>query len=149
MAVTRTYALTDRQWARWPQWSATLTGLATQRSGRQLILSARAEDHRLVSDWLQGSKPTRRTEVGPGQKRYTLTVQNQPRDRLLESLARQLDLKLRWDGVGDDDKSQRVSLKLQNATLDELLHTVVGDTGLTYRLDGASLIISGKQPAEK
>jgi len=64
-------------------------------------------------------------------------------------LARQLDLKLRWDGVGDDDKSRRVSLKLQNATLDELLRTVVGDTGLTYRLDGVSLIISGKQPAEK
>ena len=74
-------------------------------------------------------------------------MQNQPRDRLLESLARQLDLQLRWQSVGDQQKSQLVSLKLQNATLDQLLRTAVGESGLTYRLDGTTLIISGPQPA--
>ena len=61
VAVTRSYTLTDRQWSRWPQWSATLAGIESQRVGRELVLAARAEDHRRVSDWLQGSKPARRS----------------------------------------------------------------------------------------
>ena len=120
-AITQNYKLSDAQWARWPHWSTSLTGVVTQRAGSQLSLTGRIEDHRQLASWLQGQTAAPVPATQRGEQRYTLTVQNQPRERVLDSLTRQLDLELQWDGVGEVDRSQRVSLQLQNATLDELL----------------------------
>jgi hypothetical protein len=142
-ALTRSYVLSDAQWARWPEWSDSLTGIDTQRTANRLTLTGRAEDHRQVAGWLQGAATVPTTVEGA--KRYTLTVRNQPREQLLKTLASQLGLELQWKGVGEVDKSQLVSLKLQNATLDELLRAVVNDAGLSYRLVAKSLIVSRQE----
>ena len=148
-AITQNYKLSDAQWARWPHWSTSLTGVVTQRAGSQLSLTGRIEDHRQLASWLQGQTAAPVPATRRGEQRYTLTVQNQPRERVLDSLTRQLDLELQWDGVGEVDRSQRVSLQLQNATLDELLRAVLRDGGLTYQLVADSLIVSRQVPARR
>jgi hypothetical protein len=69
-----------------------------------------------------------------------LTVREKPLEPVLEQLAQRLDFELRIDrkaiaaaGISLD---QRISVHVENATLDELLGSLLKTTGLSFHRTG-------------
>ncbi len=142
VAIERSYRLNEQQWSRWLAWRLEFPEMAARRVGNTLILSARVEQHDQLANGLQPTSPPRPVPGSPPRQRFTLTVRNQRRDHVVESLARQLRLDLEWLDVSDADKSQRVSLDVENVPLETLLQSAIGNDGLVYRLDGSRLVIT-------
>ena len=74
-----------------------------------------------------------------------MTVENQPLDKVLDHLAKRWKLDLRIDepSLGRAGKSidRRVSLRVQNVTVPELLEALLKPEGLTFRLQGHTLVV--------
>jgi hypothetical protein len=114
---------------------------------RRLEVVGRAEDHDYVQLWLEG-RPRRAASVGAlVDKRFTLTVQNQPIAAILQAVAGQLDLELVWDDATQSWREDRVSLSVKNATLGELLAAVLHGQAATYRVRGRKLLIMSAEAA--
>jgi hypothetical protein len=76
----------------------------------------------------------------PAEQRHTLTVREKPLEPVLQQLSQRLDFELQIDrksieaaGISLD---QRVSVHVENATLDELLRSLLKDTGLGFHRAG-------------
>ena len=76
----------------------------------------------------------------PAEQRHTLTVREKPLEPVLQQLSQRLDFELQIDrksieaaGISLD---QRVSVHVENATLDELLRSLLKDTGLKFHRTG-------------
>jgi len=108
--------------------------------GRTLRVSAASEDHDRIHRLLQGESVTT-TKVTPGQKRYTLTVENKPAGAVVKTIASQLGKKLKVDPALAEKLETEVSLKVQEVPLDELFAKTLGPLGLTFRLTDDSLEI--------
>jgi len=84
--------------------------------------------------------PPGRRASPPAEDRHTLTVREKPLEPVLEQLAQRLDFELRIDrkaiaaaGISLD---QRISVHVENATLDELLGSLLKTTGLSFHRTG-------------
>jgi len=108
--------------------------------GRTLRVWAAAEDHDRIERLLRGES-VKTTKVTPGQKRYSLIVENKPAGAVVKTIASQLGKKLKVDPALAEKLEADVSLKVQEVPLDELLTKTLSTLGLTYRLTEDSLEI--------
>jgi hypothetical protein len=83
---------------------------------------------------------SRQSPERPAQQVHTVTVREKPLEPVLKQLAERLDFELRIDrksieaaGISLD---QRVSVHVENATLDELLRSLLKSTGLSFHHTG-------------
>ncbi len=79
------------------------------------------------------------------EKRYTLTVKNQPVGGIVQALARQLKLELQLgEKVSPDQQRQPISFTVKDVTLRQLLNAALMSTDLEYQLTDDKLIIMSK-----
>lgn len=121
--------------------------LEIDRQGNEIIVVGRWEEHQLVRRALSGQSV--QTAPTPGESRYTLRVDDQQVGPLLETLARQLDLEIRFDPSAEDRIDRRVSFSVTEATLDELLGAATDGAGLLFVKEGDTLIITAKGEEEE
>ncbi len=148
VVITRGYPWSDRQAARQANADSPFPDLSTERRDGQLWVTGSIEDHQRVVEWLRGPAGRRPQRMAPTQQRYTLTVKNQPRSRVLEALAEQLNLELTWDNLDEAVRSEVISFHVQNVSVQELLRAVLGDSGLGYRMDNRTLAIYRGRPTD-
>jgi hypothetical protein len=115
--------------------------------GDQLVVVGRVEDHERLLELL-GRRPSRSqpsASVRPGERRYTLRVDNQPVDAVLRQLGRQLGWDVQFDEqaiqAAGRSAGQRVSFSVQDVSVDELLDALLKPAGLTYRRDDQRLTV--------
>jgi hypothetical protein len=112
-----------------------------RRVGPRLEVSGPFEDHRLIARLLRGEK-VQRTMIADEDKRYSLAFENQPVGGLVNGLARQLDLELVVDPRVQPLLHQQIKFRVQQVTLTQLLTTALEGTGIEFRLQGKTLILS-------
>jgi hypothetical protein len=115
--------------------------------GEKVFVKGMVEDHqRIDAPRLPGGRTAVKTVASDlSAKRFTLTVAEKPIGPLLTQLANQIGLQLQMDkqaitsaGVSLD---QRVSFKVEDATLDQLLQAAIKEAPLKYRRQGNVLIV--------
>jgi hypothetical protein len=79
--------------------------------------------------------------TGGGEKRYTLTVENQPAGAVLRTVANSLGKELKYDTVVLQKLKSQATFTVKDVTLDELLKKTLDPLGLTYKLDDQALEI--------
>ena len=111
--------------------------------GQRLLVAASAEDHDKIDRLLKGER-VRTTQVTPGEKRYTITVENQPAGAVVKTVAGQLGRELKYDRAITEKLKMQVSLTVKDVPLAELLEKTLGPLGLTYKLTDSALEIVSK-----
>lgn len=101
--------------------------------GSQLHIAGSFEDQDLIGRLLRGEQ-IKRTEVRGGELRYTLAVENQPVGAVAQALATRLKMTIGFDPAVKDKLEQRVSFKVDNATLEELLRKMLDPAGLRFQI---------------
>lgn len=148
--LTQTYRLSNSQLRHIDDLSKKFGADQLRQSGRAIQLKGRLEDHEQLQAWLQRpnaseaeQKPTssRPRTVDRSRQRYTLTVENQPREKIIAALAQQAQLTVDWQTASDAVRTARVSVSVQNATLGELLRAILRDDA-EFRVEGNRLRIS-------
>ncbi|MFI4874454.1 MAG: hypothetical protein ACIALR_03925 [Blastopirellula sp. JB062] len=110
-----------------------------------LILTGKAEEITLAGEMLRG-ETIRRTNVTPGEKRYTLTVEQQPLGAVLNSLAKSLSLELEVADEAQSALHQRISFSVDKVDVPRLLEAVFAETTLRYEKDEQTLkVTAGKK----
>jgi hypothetical protein len=112
-------------------------------AGRTLRVVASVEDHERIERLLHGESVTT-TKVTPGQKRYTLTVENQPAGAVVKTIAGQLGKELTYDPAAVEKLQTKVSFTVKEVPLEELMAKTLGPLGLTYRIEGPALVIAAE-----
>jgi hypothetical protein len=144
VALVRTYRAPGKAQALARQWAAALPDARVSAERDQVRLEGRLEDHELAAAGLRG-KPARRTTLVPRPEVYQLSVENAALDQVVEQLATRLGLTVEWDraalrraGIASD---QLISVKVKDATLDELWQAVLKGTKLAYRRNDRAVSI--------
>jgi len=115
-----------------------LPNVKVKSDGKEIIVAASSENHRLIAQMLRGGK-TRRTTVEMGEKRYTLKVNEQPLGGILKSLGPQLGYTVRLPE--DGNLAQRVTFSVEQATLEQLLEAIIDGTEFTFQIQEKEQII--------
>jgi len=121
-----------------------------RRRGR-LEVRASLEDHEriMAADQSNGTStreaaPETKSDIA--QKRITLKLAGARLSALLESVEKQLGLTIRYDenllAERNVSLEQRVSVEVENATVDEFFAAALQDTGLTFSRDGTTVRIA-------
>jgi len=109
----------------------------------KLHVSAAQDDHDKIERLLAGQsvKTTKAVKpgAGGGEKRYTLTVENQPAGAVLKTLAGSLGKELKYDATLLDKLKRSTSFSVKDVTLDELMKKTLEPLGLAYKVDEKSL----------
>jgi hypothetical protein len=115
--------------------------------GDKVIVKGLLEDHQRIEAPRPppGRASAKNTASNLDDKGFTLTVTEQPIGPFLKQLAKQLGLQLQMDesaleraGIALD---RRVSFKVEDATIDELLQAAIKETPLKFRRQGHVLIV--------
>ncbi len=112
------------------------------RSGR-LLAEATVEEHESIRRLVSG-RPAAKTANKPplaGEKRYKLTIKEQPVGGVAKALAKNLAREFYFDPRTKDTLEELVSFQVENVTLDELLHALLDPVGLSYEIDDQTLRI--------
>lgn len=146
--ITRTYSVSR---ARRAAVDAVITEMPLAKVERRgqggLTLSASVESHERVQAAMRGQSaqqvsqpPQRLPGATDASKRFTLKIENQPAGRIIDQLARQLQLEVEWDAalrqtpaVGHE---AIVSCDVRDSDLDGLLTAVLSPAGLAFERDG-------------
>ena len=126
-----------------------LTGAAVRVDRAVCSLTGSLEQHVRLRHWIRSNKPTHKRKISnrdsaESYQVYSLNIQEQPFQPVIESLARRLQLTTEWQpAISNDKKMQRVSFQVQNATQEELLDAATSSAGVRYRVDGNTLKIYG------
>ncbi len=114
----------------------------------KLRVTASQDDHDKVERLLAGERVTTTKKVKPGagggEKRYTLTVENQPAGAVLKTVANSLGKELKYDEALLEKLKTNVSFTAKDVTLEELMKKTLTPLGLTYKLDEKALEIVGE-----
>ena len=87
-----------------------------------------------------------KAQAGPSSRQlFTLRLENQPLGKVLDQLARQLQLQVVWETEKREARSQHISCDVQNADLDALLQSVLTPAGLQHQRQGKQITIQAKQ----
>ena len=117
--------------------------LKIKQTAGKLEVHGSQEDHELLARLLRG-ETIRKTIVKPSQKRYTLRVMKAPAAAIIDSLAQQEKLTVRFDPKISAQLKTLIDLDLKEATLDELLSKTLKPLGLSYQLEDQQLTIRKK-----
>jgi hypothetical protein len=118
-------------------------------AGRQLRAFASAADHERIAAALAGDKPAAGVANSPPpaaskldpDKRYTVTVQNQPAGNIIATVARQLGIQSRYERPIGARLTTKISLSVKDVPLGELMEKTLTPLGLSWRIEGESLVI--------
>ncbi len=108
--------------------------------GKQLVIDGRWEVHDAVARLLSGERV--RTTPAPlaGMKKFTLTVENKPVGGVMRALGTQLGKTVTFDDVKVQRRlSEEISLNLKDASLEELLRSVLTPANLQFELKGDAI----------
>lgn len=134
--LSRTYEVPRDAAAVARRWAKEVPGARVTVEKNKIRLAGRLEDHELVEQRLRGT-PSQRATVTAGKEVYQLSVENAALSQVVDQLAGRLNLKFDWNRAAIDvagiSVDQLVSVKVQNAPLDELLRAVFAGTGLTFK----------------
>lgn len=110
---------------------------------RAIEVTAAQEIQEEVAKLLRG-QTARNTVVKPGDKVFTLTIQQQPLGPIVQALAPKLGLEAELPEQSQESLNQRISFSVDKASTVELLNAVFAGTAFTYKLDGKKLIVKPK-----
>jgi hypothetical protein len=114
-----------------------------------LIVEGTAEVHDRVQQWMTRSTPRKPAQpqlprnpvVNRKSQRFTLTAQDKPLAAVLAAVATQSGLELQVSDDAQDTQSARISVQVQNATLEQLLEEVCQAGGVRFELKPPKLLI--------
>ncbi|MCA9231644.1 MAG: hypothetical protein KDA57_13415 [Planctomycetales bacterium] len=118
--------------------------------GRLLTVTGRWEDHLQVQELIAGKPNEPSQKVGRGttkpvEQRFSLQLKNQPVGAVVSQLADQLQLQVRWDtsslAEAKRDQSTLVSCSVKDASLDELLKSILEPAGMQFERQGKDVQI--------
>jgi hypothetical protein len=122
--------------------------------GGKVVVRGMLEDHERIETPHQSTRnnaASRSAELND--KRFTLTVAEKPIGPLLKQLAKQIGLELQMDeaAIGEAGAAldARVSFKVEDATIDELLQAAIKETPLKFRRQGNVLIVEAMKPGDQ
>jgi hypothetical protein len=129
------------------RFAALAPGARIRIAGKQIVVRGRVEDHERITG--TGETEDRGSSasglVALADKRFTLTVKEKPIGPLLQQLAAQIGLQLQIDsealrraGVSLD---KRVSFRVKEATIDQLLQAAVQNIPVRCRRQGTVVVI--------
>ena len=154
VVIQRSYDLGSKSRFEQGDLARQLPGMKLQLSGNRLLARGRVEQHEALETLFAAGPQAKRAESkaagrrAGAEQRHTLTVKNQPLIRVLDHLAGQLDLRLRYDRAAIRRAGRsldvRVSVEVYSATLDELLESLLAPAGLDFRQDGQTVEIRMK-----
>jgi hypothetical protein len=133
-----------------------LPSAKVERKGQRVTLSARVEDHERLQSAVRGEsgeRVARPAQQQPSAKetaqRFTLKIENQAVGRVVDQLARQLQLQVQWDADLEKHpaagRDARVSCDVREVDLDGLLAAVLKPAGLAFDRDGDAVTIRREQ----
>ncbi|MEX0978065.1 MAG: STN domain-containing protein [Pirellulales bacterium] len=147
VVLSRTYLGGGDALALARRWTQELPDAKIAATGNRIRVDAPLEDHEHLEARLRG-QPTRRTTVTAGERAYQLSVEKAALDKVVAQLGKQLDLDFQWDRPAIDAAGiavdQLVSVKISQASLDELLAAVLAGTGLASERTGRTVTIRPK-----
>jgi hypothetical protein len=108
--------------------------------GGQLRVFAKAEDHDTIGKLLSGAS-VKTTKVVPGQKKYSMTVENQPAGAVVKTVCNSLGKEMKYDPALAEKLQTKLSIVFADVTLEELLDKTLTPLGLAYKLEEKSLTI--------
>ncbi len=111
----------------------------------KVVAVGKYESHELIERILNG-ETVRTTKVVPGEKVYTLRVDNQSAGAVVKTVAKELGKEMVYDPSLVDKLKTNVSFQVKDAKLEELLNKVLTPLGLAYEINEASLIIKSAKP---
>jgi hypothetical protein len=121
------------------------SSVVLNRQGNSVAVTGRWEDQQRVREIIKGSLADHESPtVRPGrtqEQRFSLKLENQRVDKVIEQLAGQLGLAVNWQGDANAQREQLTSCEIKNGTLDDLLHGVLSPVGLRFTLEGTQLTI--------
>lgn len=105
--------------------------------GKQLVVDGPWETHDAVARLLAGESAASRPTAGTGEQVYTLTVENKPVGAVVKALSKQLGKTISFDDVKDQQRlATEVSASVKQASLDELLRSLLEPAGLKFEVQG-------------
>jgi hypothetical protein len=141
--ISRRYNARQQRSATFEQVIASLRPASVRQLGDQLEVAARWEVHqRLRSAARPAATPRDRSErpADLQSQRFTLKIENQPLDRVVNQLASQLDLNIVWSTTPPTDPPL-ISCDVRQVDLDDLLHSILAPAGFAATRDGPSVTI--------
>lgn len=140
--IEQSYAASIRQHPKWSEVKQQLAKADVKVGSRELLVTADWETHLQVRAVFEARDAPDVDEVDISRKRFTLTVKDQPFEPVLQALAKQLGVDLIVDpAVSPEIRQRRITLSVQNATLQELLDAATSDVPVSFRWHGKRLII--------
>ena len=121
------------------KWQREFPDVRITTADDKLTVTGRVEDHQRIEQKLKPATTKRPERATAGEHVYTIAQDNVPLDKLLEQLAKQIGLEVRYDdaiakaGVALD---QRVSLKVKQVSLAKVLEAALAPAGLTCTIRG-------------
>ena len=122
------------------QLKRTVPNAKVRVEGRKLLVAAVEDDHDKIQRLLSGQS-VRTTNTTPGEKRYSMTVENQAAGSVVKTVANQLGKEMKYDPQLAAKLQTKISLVVKDVTLDELLDQALTPIKLGYRIDDGALEI--------
>ncbi|MFN3151745.1 hypothetical protein [Bremerella sp.] len=111
---------------------------------RQLAVTGPQQVQEQVAKLLRGGT-ARNTVVMPGEKRYTLNVEQLPLGPVLKALEQQLGMTFEVPNGLEEAMTQRISFSVKTVDMTGLLDAVFKDTDFAYEIQDKKIIVSKKQ----
>ncbi|HEY5315704.1 MAG TPA: STN domain-containing protein [Pirellulales bacterium] len=129
-------------------WAALAPHSTLKVEGTKIIVRGPLEDQQRIAAGRKTSTRPAAQPKQPGTPVYTLKLEGVPLARLLQELERKLDLQIKVDQPAVDrakiDMQQNISLKVEKATLDQLLDAALKPAGLTFVRKGTKIEVRPK-----
>lgn len=110
---------------------------------RKLAVTGPQQVQEQVSKLLRGST-ARNTVVMPGEKRYTLNVEQLPLGPVLNALEQQLGMEFELPDEMEEALTQRVSFSVKTVGMTGLLDAVFKDTDFSYEIQEKKIMVTKK-----
>ena len=113
-----------------------------KRLGRRLRVTGSYEDHHQIRRWLSGETPLPVDAGDADNKRHTLEIESVPAGAVVKAIAKQLQLSLEITPELTTKLQQRVTFRVRDVKLAELLHATLDPVQVHFRLDGGKLTLT-------
>jgi hypothetical protein len=148
VTVERTYRVPDPADRLAERLRSALPDARISASARQLVVSARWEDHVQLQRLLSG-KPADQPAPAARETRYTLQAAGQPLEPFLHALCGQLGLRVEFAPEIGDARLSRVTFTVTEATREQLLRAVLAPLGCDFHLADDVVRVFRKEPGDR
>jgi hypothetical protein len=141
----QTYAWRDQNKSLAAQLSKKFPELKIQNVGDKLIVTGKYETHELIDRMMSG-ETIRTAKVVPGEKRYSLRIDNQPAGAVVKTVAKELGKEMVYDPALVEKLRTNISFNVNDVKLEELLKTALTPLELTFEINETSLVVKPAKP---